>query len=257
MYVLDKKIETHIGKLNKIETDRKISFVRQLQQELVEKEKAKILSQLEGIGINVAKVKFFSFPDQKKYSGILAKFLEKQINNFLMQKILHADENLLVREWTNGLSFAESLSDGNYDFIETYFNSIFVTHKNDLFYADGWPENLIVTKDGKLVRFDIDFMVQDREFELAQAVFHVICFSKNPAAVSRMIKNIAIENKLPSMYEIVKMKHYLSRYIKTRLIPFLENKKDTLYFYSKNVNKTKKEHYSEVLEALKRLLSVI
>ena len=255
--VLGDNIQTFVGRLNIVKTDTKLAFVTKRQKSKYVKEKRLILDGLKKNGVKLSKVRFFSYSEQEEYTNKLKKIFQNDDSHFSFQHILFTDNKLMVRKWIGGKKLSEVLSEGSYDFVKQYLGSIVRVHYSDLFYADGWPSNIIVTPDSKLSRFDIDLMVQDKEFEIAQAIFHIVSFSREPQIVSEIVASFIENNIAKEKYGKNKIRVYVKKFIKNRIAPFLSNKDDTLYFFGNLIKNTKKEHYMQVKQVLDSLSELI
>ncbi|HLD78885.1 MAG TPA: hypothetical protein VJB16_07700 [archaeon] len=173
---------TYTGELNIVSTDLTISTVSRRPEPEFQKARKGILSEFAALGL-VHPVRFFSFPEQRAYTTRLAAALAG-LEGFSFQEIQDADDERMVRRWIPGTRMDEALAAGTEVPVERYLQSLAEAHGHGLFYGDGWPPNLILGAGSHLTRYDIDFIAEDKEFELAQALFYAAWFSRDSSATA-------------------------------------------------------------------------
>jgi len=239
-------LSTYEGGLNTLSTDKDLVIVRRKPSHVFNESKDGILYEFRILGVDIDCVEFFSFEQQATYTETLERELS-HLENFNFQDIILATDEHLVRKWINGIRLDEALSQA-YDVpLELYLCSIFEAHKKGLFYGDGWPPNVIVSDDCKrLTRYDIDFIVKDKEFEFAQAFYHILWFARD---ITPVIEELSLFLKSECLFHVYSSDSFKS-YLKKHISRFRDILYDRLPF-NDTIPRNKSEHYQLMYDAFR------
>ncbi|MBS3081170.1 hypothetical protein J4221_06880 [Candidatus Pacearchaeota archaeon] len=133
----------------------------------------------------------------------------------LVPKIFEHDYNYIIREFIEGTTYSEVLSNSENALLLRYLQELMNIHKKGIVLGDRWGPNELVTPDGEIYFFDFDIELLDEnneEFEIAHAIYTSVINAKNKKNAISLITKF-FENGALSYYDCDILIKFLERHI--------------------------------------------